>query len=107
MKQNIFDDPGCENIWKIFVFFKCQIHNEGLPGQNCCFLAFFKTGSKVSACQVSSVSDQPFSFFHRQIKKYTKYLTCFYKEKHLAQNVGNFASSKFFLNIIGSKMNAQ
>ena len=31
---------------KIFVYFKCKIHNEGLPGENCCFLAFFKTGSK-------------------------------------------------------------
>ena len=42
------------------VYFKCQIHNEGLPGGNCCFLAFFKTGSKVSTCQISSSSDQPF-----------------------------------------------
>ena len=29
------------------------------------------------------------------------------KEKHLAQNLGNFASSKKGLNIIGSKMGAQ
>ena len=56
---------------KIFVYFKCKIHNEGLPGENCCFLAFFKTGSKFSACQISSFSDQPFMIFHRQIKKNT------------------------------------
>ena len=32
LNPNIFDDPGYENIWKIFVYFKCEIHNEGLPG---------------------------------------------------------------------------
>ena len=63
---NNFDDLGYENIWKIFVYFKCEIHNEGLPGGNCCFLAFFKTGSKVSSCQVSSSSDQPFWFFDQK-----------------------------------------
>ena len=62
---NNFDDRGYENIWKIFVYFKCEIHSEGLPGGNCCFLAFFKTGSKVSTCQVSSLSDQQFRVFHR------------------------------------------
>ena len=25
-------DPGYENIWKIFVYFKCQFHYELLPG---------------------------------------------------------------------------
>ena len=27
---NISADPDYENIWKIFVHFKCQIHTEGL-----------------------------------------------------------------------------
>ena len=36
-------DPGYENIWKIFAYFKCKIHNEGLPGQFFSFLVFFST----------------------------------------------------------------
>ena len=36
-------DPGYENIWKIFVYFKCKIHNEGVPGEFCYFLVFFCT----------------------------------------------------------------
>ena len=36
-------DPGYENIWKIFVNFKCKIHNEGVPGEFCYLLVFFFT----------------------------------------------------------------
>ena len=86
--NNFCPDPGNENIWEIFVHFKCQIHNERLPGWNCCFLAFFKIGSKVSAWQVSSLSDQPFRIFHRQIQKIHPIFDCFDKEKHLAKKIG-------------------
>ena len=63
-------DPDYENIWKIFVYFECQIHNEVLLGENCCFLAFFKTRSKVSTCQVLSFPDQPFRFLPKNVMIY-------------------------------------
>ena len=36
-------NPVYENIWKIFVYFKSKIHNEGVPGEFCYFLVFFCT----------------------------------------------------------------
>ena len=50
-------------IWKIFVYFKCKLHNEGLAPQFFCFLSFFRIAPKLFTWRVSSLWDQPFSFF--------------------------------------------
>ena len=106
------DDKNCHSLlgpfqsWEDYLLtMQSKAHNA--HNAQCCFLAFFKTGSKVSACQVSSLSDQPFRFFHRQIQKIHPIFDFFDKEKHLAQNLGNCASSKKGLNIIKSKMGTQ
>ena len=39
-------------------------------------------------------SDQPFTMFHRQMKKIHPIFDFFDKDKYLAQNLGNFAPSK-------------
>ena len=67
-------------------------------------LPFFQTGSKFSTYQVSSLSDQSFSFFTDKPKNYTKIFDCFDKEKHFAKKLGDYASSKKGLNIIEWKM---
>ena len=88
--------------------FQCLLHSHCTMAQaQFSFSNFFQTGSKVSTCQVSSLSDQPFRFFHKQIQNIHPIFDCFYKEKHLAQTLGYFASSKKGSNIIGSKMGAQ
>ena len=69
----MFAHPGYEYIWKIFVYFKCQIHSERLPPQICCFLGFFSTGPKWSSYKVSSLWDQPFYFFCQKMPKKLQY----------------------------------
>ena len=60
-------DPDYENIWKIFVYFGCQIHNEGLPGENCCFLAFKFQVSLTGPSGFCQKMSWSIPFFHRKI----------------------------------------
>ena len=78
---------------------------KGCPDKIVVFYLILKPDLKVSACQVSSLSEQPFIIFHRKIKK--KIFDCFDKDKYLSPNLRNFASSKKGLNIVGSKIGAQ
>ena len=70
------------------------------------FWLFSKEDPKFLHAKFQVYLTSPSGFFTDKSKKYTQYLTFFDKEKHLAQNLGNFESSKKGLNIIGSKMGA-
>ena len=93
--------------WQIFLYFKCEIDNEGLPREFLCFLGFFSTWHEAYMVRISKFSDQPFMMCHRQIKKRHQIFDFFYKEKYLTQNLGHFAPSKKGLNKIGSKIASQ
>ena len=69
-------------------------------------LPFFQTGSKFSTCQVSSLSDQPFSFFTDKYKNYTQYLTVLTK-KNILPKIWVIFITKKGSKIIGSKMGVQ
>ena len=58
-------------------------------------------------CEFHSSPTSPSRCFTDKWKKYTQYLTFFYKEKYLAQNLGHFAPSKKGLIKIGSQIASQ
>ena len=74
---------------------------KGCPDKIVVFYLILKPDLKVSACQVSSLSEQPFM----TNKKNNIWL--FWQRKHFSRNLRNFASSKKGLNIVGSKIGAQ
>ena len=71
------------------------------------FWLFSKEDPKFLHAKFQVYLTSPSGFFHRQIQKIHPIFDLFDKENHLPQNLGNFASSKKGLNIIGSKMGAQ
>ena len=60
------------NIWKVFLYFKCKIHDKWAARRKLLFsnFFFFKKGYKVSTYPVSSFSDLPFSFFCQKMPKF-------------------------------------
>ena len=104
---NILADPGYANFYEIFVYFQMSNSQWMAARRKLLFSSFFPN-------RISSFYMPSFKFlwpavqvFHRQIQIIHPIFDSFDKEKHLAQNLGNFASSKKGLNIIGSKMGAQ
>ena len=91
-----------KKTWQIFIYFKCQFHNERLHSQIFRFLDIFWRSLHFFPQKISSLWDQPFCF----LAKNTLFIDIFQVAKYLLENICSLSTFEKVLRCFRPKMSA-